>query len=188
MDVIEKDLPWLDDNFKDARNEGFEYPDPRGKAIASELREKWGKGDRAELLEGMARAWGKEALYSTLDTIVSRHAEGYWRSVAAQRGDDSFESFKAVLWDPLPPMGFELSSRRAGNDVRFDVRRCPHAEIAREHGLCELFYHLICVGDPAAIRGFNPKIGFKRSVTLMDADRCDHCYTIGGDNGIHGMD
>jgi hypothetical protein len=179
MDAIERSLPWLDDNFRDARNEGFEYADAKGKAIAAQLVERWGKGDRVELLGELAKAWGKEALYSTLDTIVMRHAEEYWRSVAVERGDDSFDSFKAALWDPLGSMGFEISSSRVERDVRFNVTRCPHADIAREKGLCELFYHLVCVGDPAAIRGFNPEIGFKRSCTLMDADRCDHCYTLG---------
>jgi hypothetical protein len=180
MDVIEKNMPWLDGDYRDPVNEKLPFPDPKGRAIASELISNWGRADRVALLRGMMENWGKAALFSTLDMIGQFHAEKYWRSVARKQGDDSFEAFKKAHWDSLVPPDFEKSSEVEGKEVRFRVTRCLHARAAHELGMAELFYHLVCVTDPSAIKGFNPGIGFERSTTLMEgADCCDHSYILG---------
>ncbi len=59
-----------------------------------------------------------------------------------------------------------------------------HAEglgVARACGSGEIFYHLVCINDPVSIRGFNPRIGFRRTSTLAEGmDRCDHTYILPG--------
>ena len=38
-------------------------------------------------------------------------------------------------------------------------------------------YHHTCSADEAMVSGFNPKIGFRRTKTLMQGDDyCDHYY------------
>ena len=180
MDIIQRLMPWLDEDYRNPINEKLPFESPKGRAIASELVVNWGKSDRVAFLRSIMERWGKDPLFSTLDLIGQFHAERHWRSVAKERGDDSFESFKKALWDPLAPPDFEISSEAEGKKVRFCVTRCPHAEAARRLGLGDLFYHLVCVSDPAAIKGFNPGIAFERSTTLMQGnERCDHTYILG---------
>lgn len=179
MDLIEKYLPWLDGFYGNPDNAQLEFPDPTGPEIARELAAGWGNGDRLEFIRSLAGRWGEAAVYEVLGFIAMARAERDWRSLAAERGDDSYEAFKKALWEPLAGFGFEYSSEIHGKEERFRVTRCPHAAIAREQGLGKLFYHLACAPDPAMIKGFNPRIGFRRSRTLMEgADCCDHTYIL----------
>lgn len=178
MDVIEAQLPWLDGDVRDAGNESLAYTDPSGREIAAVLRRGWGEGDRLALIRVLVKAWGAPPVFSTLDDIVRAHARRYWKSVANGLGDHSFPAFEKALWGTLPA-SFEYERRESAGEVTFRVSRCPHAEAALAVDAGEIFYHLVCAGDPAAIEGFCPGVGFARTSTLAQGmGFCDHRYTL----------
>ena len=63
----------------------------------------------------------------------------------------------------------------------FDVRRCRYAEMYKELGILEYGKMLSCNRDSALIQGFNPKVKFTRTKTIMEgADHCDFRYELIG--------
>jgi hypothetical protein len=55
--------------------------------------------------------------------------------------------------------------------------KCPAYEMAKDMNATEWLYHHICSIDEYVVSGFNPKIGFTRTKTLMQGDDyCDHYY------------
>jgi hypothetical protein len=51
-------------------------------------------------------------------------------------------------------------------------------DLAKKLNAEKWLYHLTCLTDEPAITGFNGRIKFDRSRTLMQGyPDCDHCYT-----------
>jgi hypothetical protein len=51
-------------------------------------------------------------------------------------------------------------------------------DAARELGAETWFRHLACMTDEPAVTGFNDRVVFTRTRTLMQGNAdCDHCYT-----------
>jgi hypothetical protein len=81
------------------------------------------------------------------------------------------------LWEPLREEGFEFTYEQKGAGYQFTVTRCPVAEIAKAHQLEKWGYIFHCMGDEAICEGYNSRIAFKRTKTLMEGDdHCDHFY------------
>jgi hypothetical protein len=50
-------------------------------------------------------------------------------------------------------------------------------DLAKKIGAEKWLYHLVCLTDEPSITGFNSKISFRRTQTLMQGySECDHCY------------
>ena len=63
--------------------------------------------------------------------------------------------------------------------VAINATRCNYAEMYREHGLQELGFLLSCGRDFALMEGFNPKIRFTRTQTIMEgAPFCDFRFSL----------
>jgi hypothetical protein len=63
----------------------------------------------------------------------------------------------------------------------FNVTRCRYAEMYKELGVLEYGSLLSCGRDAALIVGFNPKIKFTRTQTIMaGAPYCDFRYDLEG--------
>jgi len=62
--------------------------------------------------------------------------------------------------------------------IGYNYSRCMYAEIFRELGEPELGW-VICARDAPWIKSYNPKLGFKRTKTLMEGDDiCDHTIFV----------
>ena len=62
--------------------------------------------------------------------------------------------------------------------IGYNYTRCMYAEIFRELGEPELGW-VICARDAPWIKSYNPKLGFKRTRTLMEGDDiCDHTIFV----------
>lgn len=176
-DPVAEQFPWLDGIFANAGNVAlFETESER--VLAAVLCRRWPSENRLNLLRDLAAKFGEPAVCSTIDRIVSTNCRRDWEQIGREDGDNSFERFYAKLWAPLPAMGFEFTRERTGDEVRFNVTRCPVAELARRLSAENWFYHLLCLTDEPAVTGFNRNIRFTRTRTLMQGDSCcDHCYT-----------
>jgi hypothetical protein len=91
------------------------------------------------------------------------------------------DKFIELLWGPLIEQGFEYSFSKKENSTVFNVTRCPVYEQAKELGAEEWMFRLFCMTDGPSAEGFNPRVKFTRTKTLMQGHSCcDHTYTVKG--------
>jgi len=103
----------------------------------------------------------------------------HWNNIAMERGD-SIEVLVQTLWEEMGrEEGYKFTKEILPNGIRIRCTRCPLAKIARKHGLEHIGFHKYCMSDFGIVKGFNPRIKFTRTKTLMQgADCCDHTYTL----------
>ncbi len=130
----------------------------------------------AFLLDGLEKRLGSEAL-DALDETVAEATREQWAGIAQKAGSNGIEDLIEQLWDPLCEIGFEFTIEQQKDGVQMWCTRCPLSDQAHKVGATKWGYHLYCATDPHIVAGFNPKIGFRRTKTLMEGDDCcDHFY------------
>jgi predicted ArsR family transcriptional regulator len=130
----------------------------------------------AFLLDGLEQRLGAAAV-EALDETIAESTREQWAGIAREVEDNGIEGLIQALWEPLREMGFEFSVERQTDGVQMRCTRCPLSDQAHEVGATKWGYHLYCATDPHIVAGFNPRIGFRRSRTLMEGDDCcDHFY------------
>lgn len=94
-------------------------------------------------------------------------------------GERTIDDLINVLWEPLRNRGYEFTIERSEKGVQMECTVCPLANLYKALGGTDWGYHLYCSADEYLVKGFNPKIGFKRLKTLMEGHNCcDHFYFI----------
>jgi len=175
-DLIAEQIDWLDGIVTNPRNPGL-FTDEKHAVIRRELAERWPRENRLALLKDIRAKYGEEPMLTVIDKIIWENCELDWKQVGKEKGN-SLENFIQILWEPLKAEGFEYSIEKQGNQTRFKVTKCPLYDLAKKLGAQNWMYHLVCLTDEPTITGFNNKIKFERSHTLMQGhDYCDHCYT-----------
>ncbi|MCE1187913.1 MAG: L-2-amino-thiazoline-4-carboxylic acid hydrolase [Ignavibacteria bacterium] len=97
--------------------------------------------------------------------------------IAKSLQHQTIEDLISVLWEPGLKMGFEYSMENKDNGIQMHCTACPFAELYRSQNAPDLGYLLFCQPDYDIVEGFNPKMGFRRTKTLMEGDsHCDHFY------------
>jgi len=99
---------------------------------------------------------------------------------AQEKGGTSLASFAAIqpLWTKEDALRVE-TLRQDAEHLDFDVVRCRYAEMYREMGLDEIGHLLSCNRDGTFIKGYDARIEFKRSQTIMGgASYCDFRYRM----------
>jgi len=175
-DVVAEQIGWMDGIFTHAENRNL-FDDEEQLAIQSELSNRWVKENRLELLNDLRERFGEAAVFTVIDKIIDSNCRRDWEQIGKEK-DNSLENFIKILWEPLQESGFEYSFEKEGNSIKFRVTKCPMYDLAREIGAEKWFYHLLCLTDGPTVEGFNSRIEFNRTRTLMQgyAD-CNHCYT-----------
>jgi len=175
-DSIAEQIGWLDEIVTNPENHEL-FHDESLSIIQKELAERWLGENRLELLEALAAKFGEENVIAVIDKIIYANCQRNWERIGKQ-GDDSFDRFLKTLWEPLRNSGFEFSYTKQGNKTTFRVTKCPMFELARGIGAEKWLYHLACLTDEPSVTGFNSRILFSRTKTLMQGyPDCDHCYT-----------
>lgn len=99
--------------------------------------------------------------------------------LAGATGNGSIEALISLLWEPLRTKGYEFSVIHSEAGVQMKCTVCPWARLYRNLGGADWGYRLHCAVDEDLVEGFNSKIGFKRTKTLMAGDEyCDHFYYL----------
>ncbi len=133
---------------------------------------------RATELEALEKAFGEEATKIAIDARA-RLNERNWQAIAKHVGNDGIDGIIDTLWAWVKEEGFEFTVERGDKTARMKVTRCPLAEMARELGMEKWGYACYCADDPSIVKGFNPRMRFSRTKTLMEgADSCDHRYEL----------
>ena len=174
-DYIAEQLSWLDGMLTHPENQSL-FQNENLSLIQKELAHRWVKENRLTLLEELAYKFGEENVITVLDKIISVNCKRDWEH-AGQEGGNSLDRFFQLLWEPLRKSGFEYSLVTQGNRTTFCVTKCAMYELARKISTEKWLYHLACLTDEPAVTGFNDKIVFRRTRTLMQGyTDCDHCY------------
>ncbi|HYH02282.1 MAG TPA: L-2-amino-thiazoline-4-carboxylic acid hydrolase, partial [Bacillota bacterium] len=118
-------------------------------------------------------------VYKIVEEVQGRHLQKKWANIAKREGSNRIEDLIRLLWEPLRAEGLEYEVIEMPDGIKMRCTKCPACNIARELGTTTWAYHLICSNDPYIVEGFNPRIGFRRTKTLMEGfDCCDHFYYI----------
>jgi len=129
------------------------------------------------LLKIMKERFGEE-VYEVFTKENGKKCHAVWKKKAAEVGDNSIESLIKHLWGNSPREdGLEFTTEKTESGYQMRCTKCPTYDYAKQHGITEEMFYIICEGDPYFAEGFNPNIGFKRTKTLMQGDDCcDHFY------------
>ena len=135
---------------------------------------------RAGLATAVIEHFGEEAEQVIRDFIKKETRA--WAAKAAEADmkagqANDIQGLVNFLWEPLHEEGFEFTYEQNEAGYQFTVTRCPVAEIAKAYKLEQWGFIFHCMGDEAICEGYNPRITFKRTKTLMEGDDCcDHFY------------
>jgi hypothetical protein len=124
---------------------------------------------------------GVEVAQRTIAEAVRQSATAQAAEMAAQvGGKTSLQTFidRQEAWTrggALERDVIEESPTR----YRFNVTRCKYAEMYRDMGLGEIGHLLSCQRDGTFCEGYDKRINFKRTQTIMQgASHCDFEYTF----------
>ncbi len=132
--------------------------------------------DKIDLLNALKEKFG-ENVVDVVEQVECQKALHAWQNIASQYTDHSIEALIQLLWEPLRSKGFEFTLKKNHEGVQMYCTKCPIYDLAKELDALEWMYHHTCLADPYIAEGFNPNIGLKRSMTLMQGDACcDHFY------------
>jgi hypothetical protein len=179
-DYVAENLGWMDGLMTDPGNEDL-FRDEVKSAIQKELSTRWRKENRFELLEDLSARFPEAEVIEVVDTVISTNLKKDWEQVGKEN-NYSLEKLLELIWGPLDNTEFEFSSEKQGGSIQFRVTRCAVCEAAKKLdarlNAQKWLYHLVCLTDGPSAEGFNPKIRFERTQTLMQGHPCcDHRYT-----------
>lgn len=169
-------LFWIDSWF----SENAQLPDFSSEEtkIFEKIQKNWNEKDRIELLDSLYSKYG-EAVNITIEKLVRFNLVKDWKAIAAEKKDNSLDTFIDTLWGPLQDQGFKYSSKTENGELKFKVTECPIANLAKEIDGEKWIYQFICKGDYFMVEGFNSEIQFSRDKTLPEGfDCCNHTYSL----------
>jgi fumarate reductase iron-sulfur subunit len=129
-----------------------------------------------DMLNRMKERFGEE-VYEVVQEMVMERTLKKWSQIARNEESHTIADVIRLLWEPLKAKGFEFSFEQKGDGIQFCCTKCAHHDLAREIDGTDWMFYLKCYSDPYIVEGFNPKIKFRRTKTLMEGhDCCDHYY------------
>lgn len=177
-DLIETNLPWVTPWFCDPYSEEI-HLEAREREVLDEISSHWESTDTIVLFDDLSLRFGRDTVGQVIDKVVAAHIRPEWEENSRKEPSNTLDDFIRRMWGPLPEEGFDVEIERREEGVQIHCTRCPLAETGNSIDAAFWFYHLVCSGDPHAAAGFNPKIGFRRTQTLMQGHPCcDHFYFV----------
>jgi len=126
------------------------------------------------------RQFGRHQTIAALKTAIQSLARENGCDAATRAGGNSLVQLHAMVREGSGGGALDLDMLEADRrHLSFDVKRCGFAEMYERLGLKEIGSILSCDRDAATVEGFNDKIEFQRSQTIMEgADHCDFRYRM----------
>jgi hypothetical protein len=129
--------------------------------------------------ENLIPRLGKPAAQDVIRSVVRASAIAQAKGFAAKEpGGPDLQSFIAIQshWTAEDALMIDVI-RQDAEHYDFNVTRCRYAEMYREMGLGEIGHLLSCNRDGAFSEGYDEKLEFARSQTIMQgASHCDFRY------------
>ena len=132
------------------------------------------------LIDALGRAFGSAAVLEVVGKTIVEIARQQGRELAERAGASSLTCFADSLGAWTADRALELEVlERSDEQLSFDVTRCRYAELYRALGVPELGALFSCNRDASLIEGFNPRVRFTRTQTIMEgAPCCDFRYQL----------
>jgi hypothetical protein len=175
-DLIELNLPWVIPWFLDPFSEEIQLDD-REKEVLDAITLRWPTTEKLTMFNSLADQYGRDVVGQVIDKVVAGHIQPEWEENGRKQQANGLNDFIRLMWEPLPSAGFAATFTHKPDGVQIHCTFCPLAETGLKNDAAFWMYHLVCSGDPYAASGFNPRIGFRRTQTLMEGHPCcDHFY------------
>ena len=133
----------------------------------------------APLIKAFIEEFGRERTLEVTEKVIKSLARQMGERLKVMTGGDTLEHFEKAV--PIFGQGpdHEEILEATPRKLSINVFRCKYAEMYRKHGLEDVGYLLSCGRDYALMEGFNPKIRFVRTQTVMEgAPFCDMRYSF----------
>ena len=132
------------------------------------------------VLNAFIKEYGKEQTVKLVDPVIRELAREGGVQLAKALGGNTIGHFGKGLsaWTREDALRLDVKEQTE-TKFAFNVTRCRYAEMYKELGVQEYGALLSCGRDAALIVGFNPKIKFTRTQTIMSgAPYCDFRYEL----------
>jgi predicted ArsR family transcriptional regulator len=130
------------------------------------------------LLNALKDTYGSE-VYHIIERANGKACRETYQKMNQSTGEQSIDDLIHAIWEPLRNQGLEFSMDRTSDGVQMKCTKCPIADLYKQANGTEWGYHLYCAADQHIVDAFNPKIGLRRTKTLMEGhDSCDHFYYL----------
>lgn len=132
------------------------------------------------VLNAFMKEVGREKALEILDPIIQNMAREAGVNLGKVVGGNTIEHFAKGMtyWTLEDALKLDILEQTP-KKFNFNVTRCRYADMYKELGIPDLGVLLSCNRDKALIEGFNPKIKFSRTQTIMEgADCCDFGYEL----------
>ena len=123
---------------------------------------------------------GREKTLQILEPIIQNLAREAGANLAKVVGGNSIEHFVKAMtyWTLEDALRLDILEQTQKKFI-FHVTCCRYADMYKDLGVPELGVLLSCNRDKALIEGFNPKIKFTRTKTIMEGQPyCDFVYEL----------
>ncbi len=138
----------------------------------------------ANLIRALKEKFGEE-VYEIVVKQTGEKAFNEWKTISEKVRENSIEDLIKYLWEPMKSEGSEYEIQETEEGFQLKCTRCCFHDLAKHFGITEEAFYMFCESDPYIAEGFNPKIGLKRTKTLMQGhDCCDHFYYMKKEAGI----
>lgn len=175
-DPIAQNLPWLTPWFTAPGWEALELSGEE-KQVLAELSTRWLSSYKVELLNSLGEQFGCDIVGQVIEKVVAARIRQEWQELGRSQPTRTINDLIRLLWEPLRAAGFDFDWKNTVDGIQFHCTHCPHADLGKKIGASRWLYHLVCSGDAYLAAGFNPKIGFRRTQTLMEGHPCcNHFY------------
>jgi hypothetical protein len=119
-----------------------------------------------------------ERVLRDLEEYEDSRMEEIWKNIG-EEGERTLEKLIELCWGPASADIVWSIVRKEPTEIEIHCTKCPIAEMAREYGMKEVIESTYCIQDYGLVRGFNPRITFSRTKTLIMGDEyCNHTYTL----------
>ena len=134
----------------------------------------------APLLHAMAAEFGADRVHQIARDVITAIARQQGNELAEHSGGRSLPVLHGTLdrWTANDALTLDVHEVSEAS-LSFDVTRCRYAEMYREMGLGEIGHLLSCSRDGTFIEGYDERIEFQRTQTIMGgASHCDFRYRM----------
>jgi len=135
----------------------------------------------APIIQGYIETMGRSKALSIAMDSIEKLSRERGRKAAEELGSQSLQDLAGIMksWSSRGLLEEEIIEETE-TTYYFNVTRCRFAEAYETIGVKEFGYCLSCCRDQPFVHGFNPKIQFKRTRTIMEgASLCDFRFSLG---------
>ncbi|MCB2191042.1 MAG: L-2-amino-thiazoline-4-carboxylic acid hydrolase [Deltaproteobacteria bacterium] len=132
------------------------------------------------LIKALMAKFGEEETLDVVSKVIESLAAEFGADLARKQGGNSIADLRRgqAIWSAGGANQREILEVTE-TTYNYNIVRCKYADMYRALGLADLGFVLSCKRDGAMFKGFNPRLKFERTQTIMQgADYCDFRLTL----------